>query len=84
MNVTDYRTAKQAGIVAFYDDGLRRIRVYCHVNDFRIERINSVGRGFEMEWRSTHQALSLKADVQLALESYTGKKIPQSAIDFDI
>ncbi len=81
-NVKSYKTAKQAGIVAFLHGykGLETIRVYDMVNDFKIEFIDNTGG----RWFSTHRALTLEADVRLALESFTGMKILQKDIDFNI
>ncbi len=81
-NVTNYRTAREAGIVAFLhgNESRETIRVYDMVDNFKIEFID----GTRMRWFSTHSALTLKADVRLALESFTEQKILQSNIDFNI
>ena len=81
-NVTNFRTAKQAGIVAFYhgDKSDKVIRVYDMVDDFKIEYVD----GTNGRWFSTHSALTLESDVRMAIESFTGKKILQREIDFAI
>ena len=85
MNVTDYTTARQAGIVAFYRDDESLIRVYDLADDFKINRIKASGHlPYGERWFSTHSSMSLRADVRLALESFTGSKVLQSQIDFDI
>ena len=79
-NITSYKTAKQAGIVAFYRCPEGTIRVYDMVSDFKIEFTD----GTDGRWFSIHGALTLEADVRMALESFTGKKILQREIDFNL
>ena len=79
---TQVQTAKAAGIVAFLhsNDTRETIRVYDMVDHFKVEYID----GSNCRWFSTHSALTLEADVRMALESYTGEKVLQRDIDFNI
>lgn len=81
-NVTSYKTAKAAGIVAFLHghNGTETIRVYGLVDNFKIEFVNGSGS----RWFSTHASMTIRADVRMALKSFTGLKLLQNQIDFDI
>jgi len=70
-------TKENENILAFYKHNDTVYRVIDYVEDFKIENVN----GSDSRWFSTHSAISLLPDIQLALSSYLGCKVLQKDIN---
>ena len=79
VDVTNYKTAKQCGIIAFYRGLKKTIRVYKLTDDFKIQFIDDEKSN---RFYSRHSILDLKKDVILAIENFTGEKINKMKIQW--
>lgn len=73
-------TKENESIAAFYRHENSTYRVLDYVNDFCIQKAD----GSSSQWYSTHAALTLRADIQMALTSYLGFKVLQKDIDLTL